>query len=140
MHAGNSHNAIFKRLPQGKELAPDHRLYSMLHDSPNPEMTAMVFREAMQTHIETWGNCYAEIEYDTDGFPMHLWPLNPAKMTVIRDDGVLTYLYRTPDGKDQRLSRRQVFHIPGIGWDGRRCCWQRHCRRARVPWDSKIPG
>jgi HK97 family phage portal protein len=110
---------VFERLPKGKQLAPDHRLYGMLHDSPNPEMTSMVFREVMQSHIESWGNAYAEIEYDTDGFPLHLWPLRPDSMTVLRDDGKLVYLYRTADGKDQRLSRRQVFHIPGIGYDGR---------------------
>lgn len=113
---------VFERLPdgKGKRLAPEHRLYSMLHDSPNPEMGSMVFRETMQSHIETWGNCYAEIEYDTDGFPLNLWPLRPNDMTVMRDDnGQLVYLYRTPDGKEQRLSRRQVFHIPGLGFDGR---------------------
>jgi HK97 family phage portal protein len=110
---------VFERLPKGKRLAPDHRLYGMLHDAPNPEMTSMVFREAMQSHIEAWGNAYAEIEYDTDGFPLYLWPLRPDRMTVVRDDGQLVYLYRTLDGKEQRLSKRQVFHIPGIGYDGR---------------------
>jgi HK97 family phage portal protein len=110
---------VFERLPQGKRLAPDHRLYGMLHDSPNPEMSSMTFREVMQSHIESWGNAYAEIEYDTDGFPLHLWPLRPSDMTVYREDGRLIYLYRTPDGKDQRLRREQVFHIPGLGYDGR---------------------
>lgn len=111
---------VFKRLPGGgKRLAEDHRIYEMLHDSPNPEMGSMVFREAMQSHLETWGNCYAEIEYDTEGFPLHLWPLRPDHMQVFRENGKLLYLYRTPDGKDRRLSRRQIFHIPGLGYDGR---------------------
>lgn len=110
---------VFERLPQGKRLAPEHRLYGMLHDSPNPEMGAMVFREAMQSHLETWGNCYAEIEYDTDGFPLYLWPLRPNDMTVLRDGGRLVYLYRTADGNEQKLKRKQVFHIPGLGFDGR---------------------
>lgn len=110
---------VFERLPKGKQLAPNHRLYGMLHDAPNPEMTSMVFREVMQSHIESWGNAYAEIEYDSDGFPLHLWPLRPDSMTVFRENGRLIYLYRTPDGKDQRLRREQVFHIPGLGYDGR---------------------
>ena len=29
----------YKRLAKGKERAPDHPAYSLLHDSPNPEMT-----------------------------------------------------------------------------------------------------
>jgi HK97 family phage portal protein len=110
---------VFERLPQGKKLAPDHRLYGMLHDSPNPEMTSMIFREVMQSHIESWGNAYAEIEYDTDGFPLHLWPLRPNDMTVYRVNGKLVYLYRTADGEEKRLKRSQVFHIPGLGYDGR---------------------
>lgn len=110
---------VFERLPKGKQLAPDHRLYSVLHDAPNPEMTSMVWREVMQSHIESWGNAYSEIEYDTDGFPLHLWPLRPNDMTVYRQNGRLIYLYRTRDGKERRLSRRQVFHIPGLGYDGR---------------------
>lgn len=110
---------VFERLPRGKQLAPDHRLYGMLHDSPNPEMTSMTFREVMQSHIESWGNAYAEIERDTDGFPLYLWPLRPSDMTVFRENGELLYVYRTPDGKDQRLTREQVFHIPGLGYDGR---------------------
>lgn len=111
---------VFERLPagRGRRLAPEHRLYSMLHDSPNPEMGSMVFREAMQSHLESWGNAYAEIEYDTDGFPLYLWPLRPDHMTVLREDGELVYLYHTADG-DQRLTRRNVFHIPGLGYDGR---------------------
>jgi HK97 family phage portal protein len=110
---------VFERLEQGKRLAPEHRLYSMLHDSPNPEMTSMTFREVMQSHIESWGNAYAEIEYDTDGFPLNLWPLRPSDMTVYRIDGELVYLYRTADGEEKRLNRRNVFHIPGLGYDGR---------------------
>ena len=112
---------VFERLPngRGKRLAPEHRLYGMLHESPNPEMGSMTFREAMQSHIESWGNCYAEIEYDTDGFPLHLWPLRPDRMTVYRENGELLYVYQTPDGQQNRLSRRQVFHIPGLGYDGR---------------------
>ena len=110
---------VFERLSKGKRLAPEHRLYAVLHDSPNPEMSSMTFREVMQSHIESWGNAYAEIEYDTDGFPMHLWPLRPNDMTVIRENGKLWYLYRTSDGKERRLKREQVFHIPGLGYDGR---------------------
>jgi HK97 family phage portal protein len=110
---------VYQRLPAGKRLAPEHRMYSMLHDAPNPEMTSFVFRETMQAHLESWGNAYAEIEYDEQGIPLYLWPLRPDRMTVYREGGRLIYLYRTPDGGDNRLSRRQVFHVPGMGYDGR---------------------
>ena len=110
---------IYQRLDRGKRVNQDHRAYSLLHDQANPEMTSFVWREVMQSHLEAWGNCYSEIEYDTEGFPLWLWPLRADNMTVYRKDGELLYVYRTPDGSEHRLKRRQVFHVPGMGYDGR---------------------
>ena len=45
----------------GKEKALDHPLYPLLHDEPNPEMTAFSFRETLMTHLLLWGNGYAQI-------------------------------------------------------------------------------
>lgn len=39
----------------GKEKALDHPLYPLLHDEPNPEMTAFSFRETLMTHLLLWG-------------------------------------------------------------------------------------
>lgn len=110
----------FERLEgNAKRPAPEHRIYDMLHDQANPEMTSFIFREVMQSHIEAWGNCYAEIEYDTDDFPLYLWPLRPDRMEVYREDGKLVYFYTLPDGTRTKLNRRRLFHIPGLGYDGR---------------------
>ena len=45
----------------GKEKALDHPLYPLLHDEPNPEMTAFSFRETLMTHLLLWGKGYAQI-------------------------------------------------------------------------------
>lgn len=45
----------------GKEKALRHPLYNLLHDEPNPEMTAFSFRETLMTHLLLWGNGYAQI-------------------------------------------------------------------------------
>jgi HK97 family phage portal protein len=118
--------AVYRRVAGGKQVNPDHRSYSMLHDQANPEMSAMVFKETLQSHADAWGTGYAEIEYDTDGFPLYLWPLNPSGMEVYRADantpgfsqGELVFLYTTPDGNQSRLSSRQVFRLPGLGSNG----------------------
>ena len=34
-----------------KEKALDHSLYLLLHDEPNPEMSAFVFRETLMTNL-----------------------------------------------------------------------------------------
>jgi HK97 family phage portal protein len=109
---------IYRRLERGKEQAPEHRLYTLLHDQANPEMSSMIFREIMQASADSWGTGYAEIEFDTDGFPLHLWPLRSDSMETFRDDGKLFHLYTTPDGKQQRLKPSQVFRLPGLGSNG----------------------
>jgi HK97 family phage portal protein len=45
----------------GKEKAIDHPLYHLLHDEPNPEMTAYSFFEVALTHLLLWGNFYSQI-------------------------------------------------------------------------------
>ena len=109
---------VYRRLETGKRVAYEHRLYSLLHDQFNPEMSAMVGKETVQAHADSWGTGYCEIEFDTDGFPLYLWPLNPANMETLRDDGELYHLYTTPDGETARLTPRQVFRLPGLGSNG----------------------
>src|SRR3990172_9536440 len=35
----------YERLEKGKRRAPEHPQYEMLHDEPNPHITAIIFRE-----------------------------------------------------------------------------------------------
>lgn len=109
----------YRRLAKGKERAPEHPAYAMLHDAPNPEMTSMVFRETGIGHLYSWGNWYAEMELNGLGVPVRLWPLRPDKMArpEIRD-GKRIYKYTLPDGKQVVLPASRVFHVPGWGFDG----------------------
>jgi hypothetical protein len=43
-----------------------HPLYMILHDLPNPEMTAFQFREVMTRHLAMWGRAYAFIQRDDE--------------------------------------------------------------------------
>ena len=52
---------------QGKERVPEHPLYFLLHNAPNPEMTSFIFRETMMSHLFLWGNAYAQILRDGRG-------------------------------------------------------------------------
>lgn len=109
---------LYRRLERGKEVADTHPLYFLLHDRPNPEMSAFVFKEALMLHLLTWGNAYAEIEWGADGYPVALWPLLPDRMEIERKQGVLTYIYRPDFVRPVPLASWQVFHIPGMGFDG----------------------
>ena len=109
-----------------KEKAVDNQLYFLLHDEPNPEMTSFVFRETLMTHLLLWGNGYAQIIRNGKGEVVALYPLMPNHMTVERDDkGQLYYEYQTSNdeahttkGGTVRLKPTDVFHIPGLGFDG----------------------
>ena len=48
---------------QGKERVPEHPLYFLLHDSPNPEMTSFylsIFREMAMIHLLLWENFFSD--------------------------------------------------------------------------------
>ena len=100
---------------------PDHPLHVLLHDAPNPYMSAMTFRETLQSHVLTWGNGYAEIEYATDGTIMGLWPLRPDRMEIRIDEARNRPLYRytlSGGGRVVDLPWEKVFHVHGLGFDG----------------------
>ena len=111
----------------GKEKAVDHPLYWLLHDEPNPEMSSFSFRETLMTHLLLWGNAYAQIIRNGRGEVIALYPLMPDRMTVDRDArGRIYYEYARSDSDANTLGKKSsvilsledVFHIPGLGFDG----------------------
>ena len=112
----------------GSRPAPEHYLYSLLHDEPNPEMSSFVFRETLMSHLLLWGNAYAQIIRNGAGRVAALYPLMPGKMDVSRsDNGEIYYTYyRDSDERlnaDEKtggivLRRDEVLHIPGLGFNG----------------------
>jgi len=109
---------VFRRRdPKGKDIARDHPLYRILHDRPNPEMSSFAFRETLMAHLALWGNAYAEIEMNSAGRVLALWPLRPDAMRVRRVNNELLYEY-TLNGEVIPLARNRVLHIPGLAYDG----------------------
>lgn len=112
---------LYERLERGKRRATERPLYRLLHDDPNPLMTAFEWREALTAHVVLWGNAYCEIEFSNAGEPIALWPLRPDKMVDIRRAGdQLTYVYELPGGRSMPLAGDRVLHIRGLSPDGLR--------------------
>ena len=112
---------VYKRRPdRGRDVARDHALYSVLHDSPNPEMTAFQFRETLQGHLLTWGNAYANIVTDGGGRVRQLWPIPPNRVTPKRTDaGTLYYEVRVPrSGQPVAVKAADMMHLRGLSPDG----------------------
>ena len=118
---------LYKYTNSGKERVPQHPLYFLLHDQPNPEMTSFRFRETLMSHILIYGNAYAQIIRNGRGEIIGLYPLTPDRIKVDRDEhNKLIYIYSrydeaNPNIKTQGeivLKQKDVLHIPGLGFDG----------------------
>lgn len=103
----------------GKARAPNHPMFTILHDIGNEEMTAYTMRETIQGHACNWGNGYAEIERDFNGNLIGLWPLLPDRTFPERNPTTKKIQYRTIiDNQQFVLPFEKVLHIPGFGFDG----------------------
>ena len=92
-------------------------VYRLLHDEPNPEMTAMALWSLGETHLSTWGNAYWGKER-TGGRISALWPLYPERMRVSRERGRKVFRYRDELGREDELDPRDVIHVWGLSLDG----------------------
>jgi HK97 family phage portal protein len=118
------------RLPQilyrkgaddARERATDKKMYALLRDEWNPEMSARTGKTTLTGHIVTRGNGYARKVRDELERVAELWPLRPDRMTVLRDrsTGMKFYRYRIESlGDEIDFPAEDIFHVPGFGFDG----------------------
>lgn len=88
-----------------------------LLDRPSPEWSSMQFRETMLIWALRRGNGYAEIERDIVGNARVLHPINPDRVTVMRDVETQELFY-TVDVQGRNpviLEQNEMFHIRGMG-------------------------
>lgn len=112
---------LMRKKASGQSLATDKRVYRVLHDIANPEMTAMTLKEVLTAHILAWGNCYAEKVIDDRNNIYELWPIAPNRVRMARGaDRQLRYVIKMPSGEEIVLRRDKILHVPGLGFDG----WQ----------------
>ncbi|MGL4527876.1 MAG: phage portal protein, partial [Aestuariivirga sp.] len=77
---------VYRRNADGvRDVARDHPLYQLLHDSPNYDQTALDFWEFMAASLELHGNAYAIIERGSAARVAALIPLRPDKVTARRN-------------------------------------------------------
>ena len=113
---------LFRRDGDNREKVSDDPLYRILHDVPNEEMSSFEWRKYTFEQVLTGGRGLTFIERNAVGKVMNLWPLDPAKVTVKRENGRKFYDYR--DGGVKRYAANEVIDIPfmlrndGIGHRG----------------------
>jgi HK97 family phage portal protein len=118
---------VYKYEGKSREFAHDHKLYYLLHNEPNDEMTSFIFRETLMSHLLIYGNAYAQIIRDNAGNVKSLYPLLPNKIDVNRDkNGQLFYTYwrdydeakSTEKTGGVTLDKSEILHISGLSFNG----------------------
>lgn len=113
---------LYERFEQdgrdAKRRARDHNLYALLHDFPNPVITAFELYEMGMAHLLLWGNFYAEIEWDRRGQAVALWPLAAWRVTPAASRQGKVYQLELEGGQKETLNDYQVLHVPSFGYDG----------------------
>lgn len=103
---------------RGADVADDHPLQEVLHDSPNDHMSSSTWRSTVQHHVLLWGNGYSELEQNGRGETVAIWPLLPDRTMPRKDpEGVLRYRSNIA-GRSHEIPAERVVHIPALGFDG----------------------
>lgn len=111
---------IFQKMPDDEmRLAEDHRLWSILHDEPNPNMSAMTFWGAFLASAVGWGNGYAWIKRDRSARVTALIPLMSGRTSPVKLNGQLMYATtQTDSGGVAYIDPANMLHVMGVSFDG----------------------
>lgn len=119
--AGSLPLHVYKKLPDGgKEKAPDHPLYRILHDAPNNFAPAALFRTQLMADalLQPYGG-FAQI-VRADGKPYELLRLDPRLSSIVVDYSNFEPAYAIKaDGKNpaQEIAAADILHIPTPAYD-----------------------
>lgn len=102
----------------GKRRATEHPLYALLHNKPNPEISAFELWEMALVHLLLWGNFYAEIVVDGRGDVSQLWPIPPRLVTPKRLPNLQLVYDVSLDEGTKRFGAEWVFHVAGLRTSG----------------------
>lgn len=110
----------FKRTNKGREREKKHAVSKLLENRPNPYQGPFKFKHLIETHRNTWGNAYINVDWGADGRPKALWMLNPALTEPIIDvnTNMLWYVTTLPEGKQVKISYHNIIHLTALTTDG----------------------
>ncbi len=105
---------VYREKNGRREVYKEHRLYPLLHDSPNRWQTAVDFWGFIQGSLELYGNAYAEKRTLGTGISS-LIPIAPESMTVRRTSREGLEYEWTDNGVRTIADAGRVLHIRGFG-------------------------
>ncbi|WP_018435346.1 phage portal protein [Paraburkholderia atlantica] len=115
---------VYQEMGNGRRLAKEHPLQSLLHSEPNNEQTAVEFFEFLLLSLLFAGNAYVWKQWNSgvggSRRILNLIPLVPMRVFVQRQlDNSLTYNYVDWNGMAHNgLTGDDILHIKGPSLDG----------------------
>ena len=108
---------VYKNSTNGKELAPTHSLFKIIHTSPNKIMTSTVFHQTMAATALEMGNSYARIWRDKymNVTELQIIPFADVKVKLSEDK---RSVYYEVEGIDKIFQSWEILHIKGPGYNG----------------------
>lgn len=98
-----------------REVAREHPLYRILHDSPNADQTAVDFLEFLSANVELQGNGIARKTVNSRKSMVALTPVRADIVSITRSrTGELRYRW-SENGKSYDLGQDEVLHVRGFG-------------------------
>lgn len=110
----------YRKKPNGdREATRDTAAFDILHNAPNDEMSPYNFKEACMMNANLGGNIVCEKLVNRFGDVVGLYPYQWQMVNIGRDKETRKLAYTVMNGTTQKnLKREQVFHVPGISFDG----------------------
>jgi len=111
--------------------ATDHPLYPVVHDIPNPEQDIVSWLDTQSDRQVNWGNGYAEIQRDTSGSIVALWPIHTSRIPVcniernpvnpsqwrhiqVGQPGEIVYYAKNDDGTESAIPASDMLNVTGV--------------------------
>lgn len=112
-----------RRTDGGADIASDHPLYRVLHDSPAPGITSYEWRETVGLQLALTNRSYSLIRRVDSPFgrgpaAIELQPLVPEQVSATRHaDWSITYEVVFNDGSTKRYPASSILHFKGPSWN-----------------------
>lgn len=113
-------HVILQELPDDSlRSARDHRLWGLIHDEPNPRMSAVTFWGVLVACLVGWGNGYAWIKRDGAARAVALVPLKPGLTSPVKVNGQMMYgTTQTDTGAVAYIDPANILHVMNVTFDG----------------------
>ncbi len=105
---------VIQNTDNGCVSIPQHPVYRLVHDRPNPYMTAFDFWATIEKLKKAWGNAFVEIERDARMNPINLWIRYPWLVSYIRTQ--TSEFYYNFEGRTIRNS--DMLHFKNYSMNG----------------------